>query len=149
MSWENKELRTFSDELKRNAVQRAEAGAHPFTQISRELGIHPSLLQVWRQSGPVESQENGKRSLRKALYFPAVVASRHNRALRQFAERLRSRDKSNMLIIVARNVKSWKSNALLQPEARAAYARLLAGGWTDAIRTLNPREPSYTFWHYL
>jgi len=47
------------------------------------------------------------------------------------------------------NVKSWKSNALLQPEARAAYARLLAGGWTDAIRTLNPREPSYTFWHYL
>ena len=101
MSWENKERRTFSDELKRNAVQRAEAGAHPLTQISRELGIHPSLLQVWRQSGPVESQENGKRSLRKALYFPAVVASRHNRALRQFAERLRSRDKSNMLIIVA------------------------------------------------
>ena len=47
------------------------------------------------------------------------------------------------------NVKSWKSKALLQPEARAAYARLLAGGWTDAIRTLNPREPSYTFWHYL
>ena len=91
----------------------------------------------------------GNGGLRKALYFPAVVASRHNRALRQFAQRLRSRDKSNMLIIVARNVKSWKSNALLQPEARAAYARLLAGGWTDAIRTLNPREPSYTFWHYL
>ena len=47
------------------------------------------------------------------------------------------------------NVKSWKSNALLQPEARAAYARLLAAGWTDAIRTLHPHEPTYTFWHYL
>ena len=30
-------------------VQRAEAGGHSFTQISRELGIHSSLLQVWRK----------------------------------------------------------------------------------------------------
>jgi len=41
--------RTFSEEFKRNAVQRAEAGGHSFTQISRELGIHSSLLQVWRK----------------------------------------------------------------------------------------------------
>ena len=47
------------------------------------------------------------------------------------------------------NVRSSKSNALLQPEARAAYARLLNGGWTDAIRTLHPQEPTYTSWHYL
>ena len=41
--------RTFSEEFKRNAVQRAEAGGHSFAQISRELGIHSSLLQVWRK----------------------------------------------------------------------------------------------------
>jgi len=41
--------RTFSEEFERNAVQRAEAGGHSFTQISRELGIHSSLLQVWRK----------------------------------------------------------------------------------------------------
>jgi exonuclease III len=37
-------------------------------------------------------------------------------------------------------------NALLQPESRAAYQRLLAQGWTDAIRALHPKEPMYTFW---
>ena len=44
--------------------------------------------------------------------------------------------------------KSWDRNALLQPEARAAYQRLLAQGWTDSIRALHPDEPMYTFWDY-
>ncbi len=45
--------------------------------------------------------------------------------------------------------KSHDDNALVQPESRAAYARLLAQGWTDALRTMHPDEPSYTFWAYL
>ena len=45
--------------------------------------------------------------------------------------------------------KSWDRNALLQPESRAAYRRLLAQGWTDAIRALHPKEPMYTFWDYM
>ena len=44
------------------------------------------------------------------------------------------------------NTRSWLKNALLQPEPRAAYQRLLAAGWTDAIRTLHPADPAYTFW---
>ena len=44
--------------------------------------------------------------------------------------------------------KSWDRDALLQPESRAAYRRLLAQGWTDAIRALHPEEPMYTFWDY-
>jgi exodeoxyribonuclease III len=44
--------------------------------------------------------------------------------------------------------KSWADDALLQPESRAAFARLLDQGWTDAIRTLHPLEPMYTFWDY-
>ena len=44
--------------------------------------------------------------------------------------------------------KSWKKDALLQPEPRAAYQRLLAQGWTDALRTRHPEEPIYTFWDY-
>ena len=44
--------------------------------------------------------------------------------------------------------RSWANDALLQPESRAAFARLLAQGWTDAIRTTHPREPMYTFWDY-
>lgn len=44
--------------------------------------------------------------------------------------------------------KSWDNDALLQPESRAAFQRLLEQGWTDAIRTLHPAEPMYTFWDY-
>ena len=44
--------------------------------------------------------------------------------------------------------KSWDKDALLQPESRAAFRRLLDQGWTDAIRTLHPADPMYTFWDY-
>lgn len=33
--------------------------------------------------------------------------------------------------------RSFKDNALLQPAPRAAYAKLLASGWTDALRYLH------------
>jgi exodeoxyribonuclease III len=44
---------------------------------------------------------------------------------------------------------SWLKDALLQPESRAAYRRLLAQGWTDAIRHLHPDARIYTFWDYM
>ena len=43
---------------------------------------------------------------------------------------------------------SWQDNALLQPEPRAAYARLLGQGWVDALRHRHPRERIYTFWDF-
>jgi exodeoxyribonuclease-3 len=46
------------------------------------------------------------------------------------------------------NPKSWRKDALLQPESREAYQRLLAQGWIDALRTLHPDKPIYTFWDY-
>jgi hypothetical protein len=45
--------------------------------------------------------------------------------------------------------KSYDKDALLQPESRARYARLLGQGWSDAIRTLHPDEPTYSYWSYL
>lgn len=42
----------------------------------------------------------------------------------------------------------WAADALFRPETRAAYRRLLARGWTDALRHLNPGEPAFTFWDY-
>ncbi len=47
------------------------------------------------------------------------------------------------------NPKSYAGNALLQPQSRAAYQRILDQGWIDAIRTLHPEERIYTFWDYL
>ncbi len=46
------------------------------------------------------------------------------------------------------NPRSWRKDALLQPESRACYERLLAQGWTDALRAQFPDEPVYTFWDY-
>jgi exodeoxyribonuclease III len=46
------------------------------------------------------------------------------------------------------DTRSWKKNALLQPESRAGYARLLEQGWTDSLRTWFPEERIYTFWDY-
>lgn len=43
---------------------------------------------------------------------------------------------------------TWRDNALLQPEARAAFASILAQGWTDAIDQLHRKKVPYTFWDY-
>lgn len=43
---------------------------------------------------------------------------------------------------------SWVDDALFRPETRAAFAKLTAQGWTDALRTLYPNEKIYTFWDY-
>ncbi|MFZ3264674.1 MAG: exodeoxyribonuclease III, partial [Terriglobales bacterium] len=44
--------------------------------------------------------------------------------------------------------RSLNNNALIQPESRQAFARLLAQGWTDALRKLHPEGPLWTFWDY-
>ncbi len=46
------------------------------------------------------------------------------------------------------NPKSWLRDALLQPQTRACYQRLLAQGWIDALRATFPDERVYTFWDY-
>lgn len=46
------------------------------------------------------------------------------------------------------NARSWRDDALLQPASRDCYQRLLAQGWTDALRARFPEERIYTFWDY-
>ena len=46
------------------------------------------------------------------------------------------------------NPRSWRKDALLQPETRDRYRRLLEQGWVDAIRKKHPDEHIYTFWDY-
>ena len=47
------------------------------------------------------------------------------------------------------NSERFRDNALFFPESKKAYKKLLALGWTDAIRTLYPDEIIYTFYDYL
>ena len=47
------------------------------------------------------------------------------------------------------SVRATQHDALLQPETRAAYRRIVHQGWTDALRALHPDEAGlYTFWDY-
>ena len=43
---------------------------------------------------------------------------------------------------------SWRRDALMQPEVRDAFQRLLAQGWTDALRAVHGDQRIYTFWDY-
>jgi exodeoxyribonuclease-3 len=46
------------------------------------------------------------------------------------------------------SVRAMAEDALMQPESRAAYRRLVAQGWTDALRTRHPGGGVWTFWDY-
>jgi len=42
----------------------------------------------------------------------------------------------------------WVDDALFRPETREAYHRLLAQGWTDALRAMHPGKTIFTFWDF-
>lgn len=43
---------------------------------------------------------------------------------------------------------NFVKDALFFPESREAYRKLLSQGWTDALRTMYPDQPIYTFFDY-
>ncbi|WP_375381557.1 exodeoxyribonuclease III [uncultured Sphingomonas sp.] len=46
------------------------------------------------------------------------------------------------------SVRAMAEDALMQPESRAAFRSLVAQGWTDALRTRQPKGGMWTFWDY-
>jgi exodeoxyribonuclease III len=50
--------------------------------------------------------------------------------------------------IDAKNPENWVTDALFQPEARAAFRRLSGLGLTDALRAVEDGGGVYTFWDY-
>lgn len=46
------------------------------------------------------------------------------------------------------SVPAMADDALMQPESRDSYFRLLGDGWTDALETLNPAGGVWTYWDY-
>lgn len=43
---------------------------------------------------------------------------------------------------------TWREDALLQPEPRAAFASVLDQGWTDALGSVHPGGKQFTYWDY-
>jgi exodeoxyribonuclease III len=46
------------------------------------------------------------------------------------------------------NPKAMADDALMQPESRAAFRKLGAQGWTDALYARHPNQPLWTYWDY-
>ncbi len=46
------------------------------------------------------------------------------------------------------SMRAMANDALVQPQTRREYRRLLMQGWTDALRARHPIGPIYTFWDY-
>lgn len=46
------------------------------------------------------------------------------------------------------SVRAMAEDALMQPQSRDAYARLMADGWTDALAAYSPAGGVWTFWDY-
>jgi exodeoxyribonuclease III len=44
------------------------------------------------------------------------------------------------------NAWAWQFDAVMQPQTRDAFQRLLSQGWVDATRRMHPTERIYTFW---
>lgn len=46
------------------------------------------------------------------------------------------------------SMREMADNALVQPQSRREYRRLLLQGWTDGLRARHPHGAIYTFWDY-
>jgi transposase len=71
-------------------------------QMAAFIGVTPRNYQSGSSiQGKTRISKTGDSDLRKSLYFPAIVAIRHNPVITAFAERLATKGKSKMAIICA------------------------------------------------
>jgi transposase len=74
-------------------------------QSARQLAAAAGVTPRKQESGTSLKRTNlsklGNGRVRKALYFPAIVATRHNQIIKEFANRLRKNGKTTMQIVCA------------------------------------------------
>ena len=66
-----------------------------------DAGLNPRLVSSGLFKGRTRLSKIGDANLRKALYFPAIVAMRHNPLVKALCTRLAERGKCNMVLIGA------------------------------------------------
>ncbi len=84
-------------------VGEIDFGAYPSArQLVAQAGLNPRQRQSGTSvHGKPRLSKQGASQLRHILYFPAIVAMRHNPVIRSFAERLAERGKAKMVIVCA------------------------------------------------
>jgi len=86
------------------AVLMAELFAKPYTsarQAAAFAGLAPRIRESGTFRGRAPLSKVGTSRLRKALYFPALTALRHNPTIRAVRQRLQARGKPPMVIVGA------------------------------------------------
>ncbi len=72
---------------------------------ARQVAAHAGVIPKQEQSGTsvqcTQLSKLGNGRIRKALYFPAISAMRHNSLVKEFADRLRQNGKTNMQVVCA------------------------------------------------
>jgi transposase len=66
-----------------------------------DAGLNPRVVTSGLFKGHTKLSKIGDATVRKALYFPAIVAWKHNPVVRELCERLVARGKCNMAVIGA------------------------------------------------
>jgi transposase len=69
--------------------------------IAAQAGVTPRCRQSGTSLKQTALSKLGNARLRKALYFPAIVARQHNEIIKEFAKRLKKRGKTPMQIVCA------------------------------------------------
>jgi transposase len=69
--------------------------------VAAFAGLSPAERQSGQWQGHTRLAKTGDARLRKALYFPALVAWRHNPLIRAFCERLKAQGKNGKAIVCA------------------------------------------------
>lgn len=70
-------------------------------QVAAAAGVTPRKQESGTSLKRTNLSKLGNSRVRKALYFPAIVALRHNRIIKEFASRLKKNGKTPMQIVCA------------------------------------------------
>ncbi|HYQ92882.1 MAG TPA: IS110 family transposase [Candidatus Competibacteraceae bacterium] len=70
-------------------------------QVAAFAGLSPAERQSGKYKGQTRLSKTGDVLLRKALYFPAIVAGQHNPIVQAFCERLKAKGKAGKVIVCA------------------------------------------------
>ena len=172
------ELKAADNQFPRSAIEAAGYGAvwcgekswNGVAILAR--GIEPIVTRDMLPGDPSDSQSRYIEAAVKGVLIASLYAPNGNPQpgpkfrnklawMKRFAEHAAELYRAGAPVVLAGDynvvptdydiykTKSYAGNALLQPAARAAFRAVLEQGWVDAIRTLHPDTPMYTFWDYM